>query len=237
MKITKEQLTNIIKEEIEKINLEEGWKDIAMAGALGLSTLASPSSAAAQAPQTSYSQVSAASANSIESIAQRLTKYVGPRHTHWLNKRAWDEDSIESETLTAWHEVLTGVDTFWTSTLPIQKAGCRTNPETEMCSVLKRIEGKLRSDLDPVMADVESLLDRPKQKRKRISPRRVLQMCLICIDLQKDKLTWKEARQNLGEVHKELEKNHILEVLKLIWEKEDKELQNEKNKIIPEAAD
>tara|TARA_R110000824_G_scaffold27426_12_gene93256 strand:- start:1041 stop:1229 length:189 start_codon:yes stop_codon:yes gene_type:complete len=62
-------------------------------------------------------------------------------------------------------------------------------------------------------------------------------MCLICIDLQKDKLTWKEARQNLGEVHKELEKNHILEVLKLIWEKEDKELQNEKNKIIPEAAD
>tara|TARA_R110000824_G_scaffold27426_12_gene93257 strand:- start:1253 stop:1930 length:678 start_codon:yes stop_codon:yes gene_type:complete len=182
MKITKEQLTNIIKEEIEKINLEEGWKDIAMAGALGLSTLASPSSAAAQAPQTSYSQVSAASANSIESIAQRLTKYVGPRHTHWLNKRAWDEDSIESETLTAWHEVLTGVDTFWTSTLPIQKAGCRTNPETEMCSVLKRIEGKLRSDLDPVMADVESLLDRPKEKRRRISPRLIKKMNNI-IDL------------------------------------------------------
>jgi len=48
-------------------------------------------------------------------------------------------------------------------------------------------------------------------------------VCLICVDLQKDKLTWKEARQNLGETHKKLEKDHILEVLKLIWEKEDEQ--------------
>ena len=175
MKITKEQFANIVKEEINKIKLEEGWKDVAVAGALGLSTLASPS-ASAQAPQASYSQVSAASANSIESVAQRLTKYVGPRHTHWLNKRAWDEDSIESETLEAWVETLTEVDSFWTSTLPIQKAGCRNNPETQMCSVLKKIENKLRSDLDPVMAAVETEQDRQANKKRRISPRLIKKM-------------------------------------------------------------
>ena len=48
-------------------------------------------------------------------------------------------------------------------------------------------------------------------------------MCLICVDLQKDKLTWKEARRNLNETHEQLDKEHVLEVLKLIWEKEDEE--------------
>ena len=48
-------------------------------------------------------------------------------------------------------------------------------------------------------------------------------MCIICVDIQKDKLTWQEARRNLGEVHTKLEKDHILEILKLIWGKEDKE--------------
>ena len=182
MKITKEQFANIVKEEINKIKLEEGWKDVAMAGALGLSTLASPSSASAQTPQTSYSQVSAASANSIESVSQRLTKYVGPRQTHWLNKRDWDDDSIGSETLVAWVEVLSGVDNFWTSTLPNLKAGCRTNPETEMCSVLKKIEDKLRADLDPVMSAVESELDRQANKKRRVSSRLIKKMNNI-IDL------------------------------------------------------
>lgn len=48
-------------------------------------------------------------------------------------------------------------------------------------------------------------------------------MCLICVDLQKDKLTSKEARRNLGETYKSLGKSHTLEVLKLIWDKEDEE--------------
>tara|TARA_Y100001972_G_scaffold58515_1_gene71787 strand:- start:579 stop:719 length:141 start_codon:yes stop_codon:yes gene_type:complete len=38
-----------------------------------------------------------------------------------------------------------------------------------------------------------------------------------------DKLTAKEARQNLGELHVALPKEHILEVLKLIWQKEDED--------------
>lgn len=62
-------------------------------------------------------------------------------------------------------------------------------------------------------------------------------MCLICIDLQKDKLTWQEARRNLGETYPELSREHVLEVLKLIWSKEEEDYQNEDNKIIPEAAD
>ncbi len=48
-------------------------------------------------------------------------------------------------------------------------------------------------------------------------------MCLICIDLQRDKLTVNEARRNLGETYKALDKDHTLEVLKLIWKKEDEE--------------
>lgn len=62
-------------------------------------------------------------------------------------------------------------------------------------------------------------------------------MCLICVDLQKDKLTWKEARRNLSETYGKLEQEHVLEVLRLIWKKEDQEYQNEYDSIIPEASD
>jgi len=48
-------------------------------------------------------------------------------------------------------------------------------------------------------------------------------MCLICVDLQKDKMTWKEARNNLNEVYEDLDKDHILELLTLIWDKQDEE--------------
>ena len=51
-------------------------------------------------------------------------------------------------------------------------------------------------------------------------------MCLICIDLQKQKLTSFEARRNLGEIHTTLDKDHIIEVLKEIWRREDAEFQN-----------
>ena len=48
-------------------------------------------------------------------------------------------------------------------------------------------------------------------------------MCIICVDLKKDKLTSVEARQNLSELHTTIEKKHIHEVLRLIWRKEDDE--------------
>jgi|TARA_Y100000034_G_C6877163_1_gene401340 hypothetical protein len=48
-------------------------------------------------------------------------------------------------------------------------------------------------------------------------------MCLICTELKKEKLTALEARKNLDEMHSTMNKNHILEVLKLIWDKEDEE--------------
>jgi hypothetical protein len=49
-------------------------------------------------------------------------------------------------------------------------------------------------------------------------------MCIICVDLTKDKLTYKEARRNLREVGATIEPEHRMEVLKLIWKKEDDEL-------------
>ena len=52
-------------------------------------------------------------------------------------------------------------------------------------------------------------------------------MCIICVDLTKDKLTYKEARRNLSEVGSTIEPEHRMEVLKLIWKKEDDELLND----------
>ena len=48
-------------------------------------------------------------------------------------------------------------------------------------------------------------------------------MCMICVDIQKNKLTHEEARKNLSEIHKALDKAHVLEVIKLIWKKQDEE--------------
>jgi len=48
-------------------------------------------------------------------------------------------------------------------------------------------------------------------------------MCLICAQLESNKLSSVEARRNLNEVYTELDKKHIHDMLKLIWRKEDKE--------------
>ena len=50
-------------------------------------------------------------------------------------------------------------------------------------------------------------------------------MCIICVELQKDKMTSFEARRNIIEIEAELSKEHRLEVLKSIWEKEEREKQ------------
>ena len=49
-------------------------------------------------------------------------------------------------------------------------------------------------------------------------------MCLICANLREDKLSSIEARSNLNELYTSLPKKHIMDVLKLIWKKEDAEL-------------
>ena len=50
-------------------------------------------------------------------------------------------------------------------------------------------------------------------------------MCTICVELQKDKMTSFEARRNVIEIEPELSKEHRLEILKNIWEKEEREKQ------------
>ena len=52
-------------------------------------------------------------------------------------------------------------------------------------------------------------------------------MCIICVDLTKDKLTSMEARNNLKEMSSEIEEDHKLELLNLIWKKEDEEFHKE----------
>ena len=48
-------------------------------------------------------------------------------------------------------------------------------------------------------------------------------MCLICSELLKDKLTAMEARRNLEEVYKDMGREHVYDLLHLIWQKEDEE--------------
>ena len=48
-------------------------------------------------------------------------------------------------------------------------------------------------------------------------------MCLICVELTNDKLSSKEARNNVSEMRTSIPEEHVSEVLKLIWKKEDDE--------------
>ena len=50
-------------------------------------------------------------------------------------------------------------------------------------------------------------------------------MCLICVEMTKNKLTSKAARRNLGELYVDMENDHVLEVLKKIWDQENEEYQ------------
>tara|TARA_B100000131_G_C17923293_1_gene535208 strand:+ start:545 stop:742 length:198 start_codon:yes stop_codon:yes gene_type:complete len=57
-------------------------------------------------------------------------------------------------------------------------------------------------------------------------------MCIICVEIQKGKLTSKEARSNMFELRSELDDEHKLEVLKQIWKKEEQEEQAEFNELL-----
>ena len=50
-------------------------------------------------------------------------------------------------------------------------------------------------------------------------------MCLICVEMTKENITAHEARTNLSEMYGDMTKDHVLEVLKLIWKQEDREYQ------------
>ena len=54
-------------------------------------------------------------------------------------------------------------------------------------------------------------------------------MCMICAGLAKNTLTVKEARRNLGEVYTELDRDHVHEILRLLWQKEDEQYESIKD--------
>ena len=54
-------------------------------------------------------------------------------------------------------------------------------------------------------------------------------MCMICAELAKNTLTVKEARRNLGEVYTELDRDHVHEILRLLWQKEDEQYESIKD--------
>jgi hypothetical protein len=54
-------------------------------------------------------------------------------------------------------------------------------------------------------------------------------MCLICAELSKNTLTVEEARRNLGEMYTDMTKDHVREILQLIWQKEDEQYESIKD--------
>lgn len=48
-------------------------------------------------------------------------------------------------------------------------------------------------------------------------------MCFICVELAQGVLSAVEARKNLREMHTEIPKDHMREILSLIWKLEDAE--------------
>ena len=48
-------------------------------------------------------------------------------------------------------------------------------------------------------------------------------MCIICVEIEKNKLTSLEARRNMSEMSSQIDDSHKIEVLKKIWAKEDEE--------------
>ena len=59
-------------------------------------------------------------------------------------------------------------------------------------------------------------------------------MCIICVDLTKEKLTSFEARRNLKEMSSTIPEDHKLELLNLIYKKEDQEFQEQYDKHLEE---
>ena len=57
-------------------------------------------------------------------------------------------------------------------------------------------------------------------------------MCNICVEIQKGKLTSKEARSNMFELREQLDEEHRLEVLRQIWKKEEIEEEEEFNELL-----
>jgi len=57
-------------------------------------------------------------------------------------------------------------------------------------------------------------------------------MCIICVEIQKGKLTSKEARSNMFELREQLDEEHRLEVLRQIWKKEEIEEEEEFNELL-----
>jgi hypothetical protein len=185
MKITKEQLKQIIKEEIIRAEsrgeapIEEGWKEAALAAAMGMSSLGAPPPATA-APMAPYSQVatdqdpvqsmgitSASQAKSLPELANKMEKYIGQRSTHWLPESSWDSTGLQEDTLVAWSEVYAAVDTFWTETLPNQRAGCQVNHELQICKILKQIEDKFDDEAGSIAAEVDRQQDKDPTKASR----------------------------------------------------------------------
>ena len=178
MKITKSQLKQIIKEEVHKVlfeeqdpSLEEGWKEAALAAAMGLSSLGAAPAAAAPADPPAQTQVMASTKSE---LVNKLIPFIGDKNRNWLDENYWNEEAVEKEALTAFAEVMIAVRDHWTSTVPDQWMGCERNAKTPECATVAKIKEKVTAELDPLMEEAnegQDLLYRVNDERRRLRPK------------------------------------------------------------------
>jgi len=166
MKLTKLQLEQIIKEELirglnkQNETLEEGWKETALAAAMGLSSLGAQAPAVQAAEPAPQAQTVADMRGKTHKnvptklVADKFIPHIGS--DKWLPPDAWDKDSVKEEPMVAFGEIVSNVRTFWTQTLPNRYFGCDNNPETEECEILQQVALKVKSELDPVALAAQS---------------------------------------------------------------------------------
>jgi len=156
MKITKSRLKQIVKEEVEKVLVErqespidEGWKEMALAGAMGLSSVG-PAPATAAMPPPAATQVMASTKSD---LVNRLASFIGRSNRNWLDENYWSGEDVENEPLVAFVEVMEAVKTHWTSTVPNRYMGCKetTGQQSSECAALGKIRQKIDAELVPLM--------------------------------------------------------------------------------------
>ena len=136
------------KKDGEGDNIEEGWKDIALAGLMATSAMAAPAQAMAAAPTKTHAVAEQGLANKLKAARGRRT------HDNWLNPKYWSEQDIDNEPLAAFIEVMEAVKSHWTSTVPNQYMGCGeagAGAATAQCEILRKITKKAASELGPLI--------------------------------------------------------------------------------------
>tara|TARA_R110000824_G_scaffold332200_2_gene518862 strand:+ start:1652 stop:2287 length:636 start_codon:yes stop_codon:yes gene_type:complete len=175
MKISAQQLRQIIKEELETTldELDEATrrtflKLLGMGAGVGAAYAAGIQPAAAKGSA------------SLSDLARKLVSFIGKtRHDNWLNPKHWKPEDINSEPLVAFVEVMQAVKSHWTSTVPNQYMGCGSGEKTKQCDILRKIAIAVKDEVVPIIKSVTKMQGR---RLNRAKEKKLTSLCVRILD-------------------------------------------------------